>query len=124
MQKILYIEDEELMRKLVSSILSREGYEVDVVENGKMGLERLANSEKKYDLVISDVMMPFANGFEILNAIRNMENPVPAIVVSNLTNEDMILEAFRMGASDYIRKPIMAGELLIRVKRLFFSSNR
>lgn len=124
MRKILYIEDDELMQRLVSTILTREGYVVDVVNNGKDGMLKLSDVNNSYDLVITDLMMPYANGFEILNMVNNGPKHVPAIIVSNLANEDMVLEGFRLGAADYIKKPIMAGELLIRVKRLFFNAAR
>lgn len=118
MAHILLIEDDEIMRKLVHTILEKEGYTVDAVSNGKEGLEKLGN-QYSYDLVITDIMMPYANGFEILNKVNHAEGKrTPVIIVSNLANEEMVLEGFKLGAADYLKKPIMAGELLLRVKRL------
>lgn len=120
MHKILYIEDELLMQNIVDKILTREGYLVDVASNGKEAMEKLIASNYDYKLVITDIMMPYANGFEILSKIRthNAIAKIPVIVVSSVGNEDSILEAFKLGADDFLKKPIMAGELLIRVKRL------
>lgn len=116
---ILVIEDDELMQKVMRFILSKEGYHVTIKGDGKEGLEALRDADNKFDLVITDLMMPHANGFEILNVARQMDDTgIPVIVVSNLSNEQMILDGFTMGAADYIKKPIMAGELLLRVKRL------
>ncbi len=119
MAHILLIEDDEIMRKLVHTILEKEGYTVDAVSNGKEGLDKLVGNQYSYDLVITDIMMPYANGFEILNKVNHAEGKrVPVIIVSNLANEEMVLEGFKLGAADYLKKPIMAGELLLRVKRL------
>ncbi len=120
MHKILYIEDELLMQNIVDKILTREGYFVDVASNGKEAMEKLIASNFDYKLVITDIMMPYANGFEILSKIRTQNTfaKIPVIVVSSVGNEDSILEAFKLGADDFLKKPIMAGELLIRVKRL------
>ncbi len=120
MQKILYIEDELLMQNIVDKILTREGYEVQVASDGKTGMQKLTENNFDFDLIITDIMMPYANGFEIISKIRNHTSPkkIPIIVVSTIGNEDAILEAFKLGADDFLKKPIMAGELLIRVKRL------
>jgi DNA-binding response OmpR family regulator len=120
MNKILYIEDELLMQSIVSKILLREGYDVDVANDGKDALQILIDNKYNYDLVITDIMMPYTNGFEIISKIRNYNSPkkVPIIVISSIGNEDAILEAFKLGSDDFLKKPIMAGELLIRVKRL------
>lgn len=119
---ILVIEDDELMQKVMHFILSKEGYKVTMKSNGKEGLEALQDVEDKFDLIITDLMMPHANGFEILNVARQTNNGgIPVIIVSNLSNEQMILDGFTMGASDYVKKPIMAGELVLRVKRLLNS---
>lgn len=120
MPKILYIEDELLMQNIVNKILLREGYTVDVANNGKEAMELLIASNYEYSLVITDIMMPYSNGFEILSKIKNHNNAIkiPVIVVSGLGNEDAILEAFKLGADDFLKKPIMAGELLVKVKRL------
>jgi len=65
-------------------------------------------------------MMPYANGFEIISKIKGdaYGTNIPIIIVSSLGNEDSIMEGFRLGVDDFLKKPIMAGELLIRVKRL------
>jgi DNA-binding response OmpR family regulator len=109
-----------LMQSIVSKILLREGYDVDVANDGKDALQILIDNKYNYDLVITDIMMPYTNGFEIISKIRNYNSPkkVPIIVISSIGNEDAILEAFKLGADDFLKKPIMAGELLIRVKRL------
>lgn len=120
MAKILLAEDDELMQKIVQKVLTRENYEVDIVTNGKEAFEKLEESSYGYDLVITDLMMPYANGFEIISKLKNnpSQKPVSVIIVSNASNEDMIMESFKLGADDFLKKPIIPAELLIRVKRL------
>lgn len=120
MAKILLAEDDELMQKIVYKVLTREKYEVDVATDGNAAFEKLEANNYNYDLVITDLMMPYANGFEIIRKIRNArkEPPVSVIIVSNAGNEDMVMEGFKLGADDFLKKPIIPAELLIRVKRL------
>ena len=114
------IEDDEIMQKVVEKILLKEGYKVDVAKNGKEALQKLDDSNYSYDLMITDIMMPYANGFEIISKVKSEANGklIPVIIISSVGNEDSVLEGFKLGADDYLKKPIMAGELIIRVKRL------
>ena len=120
MGNILLIEDDEIMQKVVEKILLKEGYKVDVAKNGKEALQKLDDSNYSYDLMITDIMMPYANGFEIISKVKSEANGklIPVIIISSVGNEDSVLEGFKLGADDYLKKPIMAGELIIRVKRL------
>ncbi|MDB5232624.1 MAG: response regulator receiver protein [Chitinophagaceae bacterium] len=120
MGNILLIEDDEIMQKVVEKILMKEGYKVDVAKNGREALQKLEESNYSYDLMITDIMMPYANGFEIITKVKSEANGrlIPIIVISSVGNEDSVLEGFKLGADDYLKKPIMAGELIIRVKRL------
>jgi DNA-binding response OmpR family regulator len=118
MQKILIIDDNDIVQKVLQTILVKEGYAVDIAENGKEGLSRIG--EDRYDLIITDLMMPYANGFEIISKIKQhpVGKDIPVIIISSITQEDSILEGFKLGADDYLKKPITGKELLIRVKRL------
>lgn len=108
------------MPKIMERILHREEYQIDHVTNGKEAFSKLEETNFGYDLIITDIMMPYANGFEILSKVKNRPDakPIPVIIVSNAGNEDMILEGFKLGADDFLKKPVIPGELLIRVKRL------
>ncbi|MBC9933175.1 response regulator [Chitinophaga qingshengii] len=120
MHKILVIEDDEVMPKIIERILHKEAYQLDHVVNGKEAIRKLEETNYGYDLIITDIMMPYANGFEILSRVKNRKEgkPIAVIIVSNAGNEDMILEGFKLGADDFLKKPVIPGELLIRVKRL------
>jgi DNA-binding response OmpR family regulator len=120
MNKILLVEDDEIMPKIVERILHREEYTIDHVTNGKEAFQRLEDTGYDYDLIITDILMPYASGFEIISKVKNRTagKRIPVIIVSNAGHEDMVLEGFKLGADDFLKKPVMPGELLIRVKRL------
>lgn len=118
MKKILLIEDDDIMPKIVARILPSTEYRLEHASNGKEALQRLEETSYAYDLIITDIMMPYANGFEILSKIKHRDCPIPVIIISNAGNEDMIMEGFRLGADDFLKKPILPAELLIRVKKL------
>jgi two-component system response regulator VicR len=63
-------------------------------------------------------MMPFASGIEVLSSIKKLEKKIPVIVLSNMGQEEVVIEAFDLGASDFMVKPFSPEELLLRVKRL------
>lgn len=125
MGNILLVEDDEIMQKVVERILLKEGFTVEVAKNGKEAMQRLEQTNHTYDLMITDIMMPYANGFEIISKIKSKSTGknIPVIIISSVGNEDSVLEGFKLGADDYLKKPIMAGELIIRVKRLLARSN-
>ncbi|MFL9483914.1 PleD family two-component system response regulator [Chitinophagaceae bacterium LWZ2-11] len=118
MRNILVIDDDIVMQVAISKILTMEGYNVEVAVNGKEGLIKLKN--KTYDLVITDLMMPYMNGFEIISKIKQEESSKKTyiIIVSAVNNEDAVMEGFKLGADDFLKKPIMRGELILRVKKL------
>ena len=118
MTSILIIEDDDIMLKAIRNILTKAGYNVITAKDGKEAFEKMDNCE--YEIVITDLMMPYANGLEVVSRLRSdsTKRHVSIIVVSSVGNEEPITEAFRLGADDYLKKPIMAGELLLRIKKL------
>ena len=118
MPNILVVEDDDIMLKAIRNILSKDGFNVVTAKDGKEAFEKLDNNE--YDVVITDLMMPYANGLEVVSRLRNdnAKRNTGIIIVSSVGNEETITEAFRLGADDYLKKPIMAGELLIRIRKL------
>jgi DNA-binding response OmpR family regulator len=123
MPNILVIEDDDIMLKAIRNILNKDGFNVVTAQNGKEAFEMLDTAT--YDIVLTDLMMPYANGLEVVSKIRNdnEKRGVGIIVVSSVGNEETITEAFRLGADDYLKKPIMAGELLIRIRKLLANKN-
>jgi len=116
--KILVAEDEPLMLMAIEAKLRKDGFEVTGTSDGREALKAFENDIP--DLIITDILMPYASGFEIISKVKNRKEgkPIPVIIVSNAGNEDMVLEGFKLGADDFLKKPVMPGELLIRVKRL------
>lgn len=113
---ILIAEDDELILKTIEHKLLKEGYEVILSRNGRDAINSI--TAEPIDLVITDIMMPFASGIEILTAIRATGKKIPVIMLSSMGQEEVILNAFDLGASDFIVKPFSPSELLLRVKRL------
>ncbi|MFP8892532.1 MULTISPECIES: response regulator transcription factor [Chryseobacterium] len=115
---ILIAEDDELILKTIEHKLLKEGHEVILTRNGKDAIETLKTRE--VDLAITDIMMPFASGIEILSAIKTMGKQIPVIMLSSMGQEEVVLNAFDLGAADFIVKPFSPNELILRIKR--FSS--
>src|ERR1700744_4161644 len=118
MPNILVVEDDDIMLKAIKNILSKDGFNVVTAKDGKEAFEKLDTAD--YDVVITDLMMPYANGLEVVSRLRNdpVKRNTGIIIVSSVGNEETITEAFRLGADDYLKKPIRAGELLIRIRKL------
>jgi DNA-binding response OmpR family regulator len=118
--RILVAEDEIMMLKTIEFRLKKDGHEVILAEDGRKALEKI--EEYSPDLIIADIMMPYASGLEIIGFLRkNKERKVPIIILSAMGQEDVVLEAFQLGADDYITKPFSPNELSVRVKRLITS---
>ena len=113
---ILVAEDDELILKTIEHKLVKEGYEVILTRNGKDAIDKILQTE--VDLIITDIMMPFASGIEILSAIETAGKNIPVIMLSSMGQEDVILNAFDLGAADFIVKPFSPNELMLRVKRI------
>ncbi len=115
--KILIAEDEDILRKMMELRLSKEGYSVTAVANGQEALEHLQNNIP--DLVITDIHMPNVSGLEVVGWMKQQqERSTPVIVLSALGQEHVVMDAFSLGADDYITKPFSLNELVVRVKKL------
>jgi len=115
--KILVAEDEPIMLKTIELRLKKDGHEVIVTDNGMDAMKQIDAALP--DLIITDIMMPYSSGLEIIGKVRALEGrKIPIIVLSAMGQENVVLEAFNLGADDYITKPFSPNELSIRVKRL------
>lgn len=111
--KILVIEDEPTLARLLSYNLSQEGYEIKVVDHGSDGLQ--AALAQSFDLIVLDIMLPGMNGFEILSRLRQKGNKTPVIILTARNAEEEVVQGLKYGADDYITKPFGVAELLARV---------
>ena len=111
--KILVIDDEPPIRKLLRTGLATQGYEVLEAPNGKASLEMLA---RKPDLIILDLGLPDIRGHELLRMLRARSESVPIVVLSSRDDEAGKVEALDLGADDYVTKPFGMDELLARMR--------
>jgi len=101
-KKILVVEDEKSLAMALELKLKKEGYEVTVAYNGKIGLEYI--SRMAYDTVLLDLMMPVMDGFAVLAAARKLPNPPIFIVLSNLTQPEDAERCIKLGARKFLVK--------------------
>jgi DNA-binding NtrC family response regulator len=116
MSKILVVEDESAIRRVLMKILSEESdsYQVEEAEDGLRGLEAIKN--KDYDLVLCDIKMPKMDGVEVLEAARKIKPEIPFIMISGHGDLDTAVNTMRLGAFDYISKPPDLNRLLTTVR--------
>ena len=116
--KILIAEDDVLMIKILEFILKKEGYQVTSCKDGLSAIEKIPVLIP--DLIITDIMLPFRSGLEIINFTKETYENTPIIVVSALGEEEgTVVEAFNLGADDFVSKPFNPNELVLRVNHLF-----
>ncbi len=101
---VLIVDDEKNILSTLSRALRVEDFDVDVAGNAKMGLEKA--QQKAYDVLLLDVMLPDLDGIEVLRQLREQKNDVPVIVMSGHGTIETAVEATRLGAHDFIEKPV------------------
>ena len=116
MSKILIIEDEASIRRVLTKILSEENdtYQVEEAEDGVQGLEKIKNSD--YDLVLCDIKMPKMDGEELLEAVKKIKPEIPIVMISGHGDMETAINTMRLGAFDYISKPPDLNRLLNTVR--------
>lgn len=114
--KILIAEDDAMMMASIKYQLKKEGYFVSTANNGREAM--IAFEKENPDLVVTDIIMPLTSGLEFIGFIRSSYKHTPVLVLSALDEEDTVIEAFNLGADDFLTKPVKPGELSVRVKRL------
>lgn len=116
MSKILIIEDEASIRRVLSKIISEESdtYHVDDAEDGIIGLEKIKNTD--YDLILCDIKMPKMDGVEVLEALKKIKPEIPIVMISGHGDMETAIQTMRLGAFDYISKPPDLNRLLNTVR--------
>jgi DNA-binding NtrC family response regulator len=116
MSKILIIEDEAAIRRVLTKILSEENdtYQVEDAEDGVAGLEKIKNND--YDLVLCDIKMPKMDGVEVLEAVKKIKPEIPMVMISGHGDMETAIQTMRLGAFDYISKPPDLNRLLNTVR--------
>ena len=120
-ERILVVDDEDIIRESLTFVLKKEGYTVQEAENGLVAYNKL--QEESFDLVITDLEMPEMKGIELLEEIKKLNIQTSVIIITAFGSLDTAICALRSGASDYLLKPVEFDELLIKIKRLFEVKN-
>ncbi len=119
--RILIADDDQLMLKTLEFRLKKDGHEVFLSKDGQEAMAILNTQE--LDLVISDIMMPYSSGLELIGFIKQkFNNSIRTIILSGMGQENVVLEAFRLGATDFMTKPFSPNELSMRINRLTLSN--
>lgn len=115
---ILVAEDNAINQLLIKTILQKEGFEVEITDNGKLAIEALEKAD--FQIVLMDLMMPEMNGYETTFAIRTLKDPtkskIPIIAVSADVTKDVQEKCFEAGMNDYISKPYEVFQLIEKIK--------
>ena len=116
MLKILIAEDDRELRQLFAHVLTRNSYTVTGVSNGQEALDAMENDY--FDLIISDIMMPVMDGYELVRQLRDVGNTTPILMITAKDAFDDMRLGFQSGVDDYMVKPINVNEMVLRVQAL------
>lgn len=114
--KILIAEDEDITRKHLIHALTREGYEVEGVNNGRSALELIERG--RFDVLITDIKMPEMNGMELLERVKQKCYGVEVLIITGFGSIDSAVEAMKKGAYEYITKPFNLDELIMKIRNI------
>lgn len=121
-QRILVVEDDQFLRELYNELLTNEGYEVDLAEDGEVGLSKVQSGG--YDLILLDIMLPKLDGLEILRRVKDRPAKFPngpIVLLTNLGQDSIIKESFTLGASGYLIKSSMNPDQVLSEIKVFLS---
>lgn len=116
MMKLLIVEDDQQLLQMFIRILSKHGYSAVGVSNGQLALDAL--DKDYFDMIITDIMMPEMDGFELVQQLRDVGNMIPILMITAKDAFDDMSLGFRYGVDDYMVKPININEMVLRVKAL------
>jgi DNA-binding response OmpR family regulator len=112
--KVLYVEDELFLGKIVKETLEGRGFEVMMEADGALVMKAFKND--KPDICVLDIMLPHRNGFELAADIRAVNNDIPIIFLTAKTQTEDVVKGFKTGGNDYMRKPFSMEELIVRIE--------
>ena len=120
---LILAEDDEMLASLLKYRLEKAGFCVKWAEDGRQVKTLL--EEDIPDILVCDIMMPYFSGIELVDYVRNeLGSGVPMIIISTAGNEVNVLNAFELGADDFIAKPVSPSELIVRVNKLLLTRRR
>jgi DNA-binding response OmpR family regulator len=118
-KNILIVEDDKMLRELISKKLEKENYNISVAIDGEEGLKKI--KEERPDLILLDLILPGIDGFEVLERIKQDPeiNKIPVVILSNLGQKEEIEKGLKLGATDYLIKAhFTLGEIVEKVKTI------
>ncbi len=110
MYKILVVDDEPNVRNVLKQMIEKRGYIVKVAENGADAIEKFKKED--FDLVVTDIKMPILDGFHVLTKVKELKPKTPVIFITAYGAKEVVIEAMKLGLSDYIEKPFNMAEVL------------
>jgi len=115
MAKVLIVDDEEMICDLLKRSLTIEGFETDTAGNGLLGLQKCA--EGKFDLVVSDILMPEMDGITMMEKVKDAHPALPIILMTGYAKQYTARKATEAGASDFLTKPFRNAEMVTAVRK-------
>lgn len=116
MNRILLVEDDERLQQLYQSVLERAGFLVFAVANGTGALKQLESTQ--VDVIITDIMMPVMDGYELLETLRSSRVETPVLIITAKADFEDKKKGFQLGTDDYMTKPVDVNEMVLRVEAL------
>ena len=116
-EKVLIIDDEVTIRDTLSTVLSEEGYSTVTASNGEKAVDLM--SQFSFDAVICDIRMPGMSGIEVLRKSKEIRPETPVLIITAYASIETAVEALREGASDYIIKPFILEDIVLKIRKLF-----
>jgi DNA-binding response OmpR family regulator len=120
--KILYVEDEPFLGKIVKESLESRDFEVTMISDG--GKVLLSFQQNRPDICVLDIMLPNKDGYAIAKSIRELNAAIPIIFVTAKTQTEDVLKGFESGGNDFLKKPFSMEELIVRVNNLLFLTGK
>lgn len=118
---ILLAEDDDMLATLLKYRLEKAGFAVEIARDGREVREALKTNRP--DMLVCDIMMPYYTGIETVDYVRKeLRDNLPIIMLSTAGNETNVLNAFELGADDFIAKPVSPSELVVRINRLLIKA--
>jgi len=116
--EVLIVDDEVQARELLSEFCRAQGYEVATASDGRAALAAIARSPQQFSIIITDLQLPGADGFEVLAAARQANPSIYVVMITGYASIDSAVRAVRDGAYDYLAKPFALGQLEVVLKRI------
>ena len=114
--KVLLVEDEQMLAEILSDTLSDREFEIELAYNGEQALQKVRSEQ--YDCVVTDIMMPQMDGFTLVKRLRSEGFAAPILILTARSATEDVVRGFTVGANDFLKKPFVIDELIVRIKAL------